>query len=53
MGGLIRDGKSKVSPNRRSHSLPDLSEIVEELVSGIASFGRGDEINGVTIIRHP
>jgi len=45
---LIRDGKSKVSPQPPLTLGSDLSGIVEELGPGIAGFSRGDEIYGVT-----
>ena len=45
---LIRDGKSKVSPQPPLTLGSDLSGIVEELGHGVSSFQKGDEIYGVT-----
>lgn len=45
---LIREGKSKVSPQPPLTLGSDLSGIVEESGPAIAGFSRGDEIYGVT-----
>lgn len=46
--GLIRGGKSKVSPPPPLTLGSDLSGVVEEVGPGVADFSKGDEIYGVT-----
>ena len=46
--GLIRDGKSKVSPPPPLTLGSDLSGVVEEVGPEVAEFSKGDEIYGVT-----
>lgn len=46
--GLIRDGKSKVSPLPPLTLGSDLSGVVEEVGPEVAEFSKGDEIYGVT-----
>jgi len=45
---LIREGKSKVSPQPPLTLGSDLSGIVEELGPSVTGFNRGDEVYGVT-----
>ena len=46
--GLIREGKSKVSPLPPLTLGSDLSGVVEEVGPEVAEFSKGDEIYGVT-----
>lgn len=46
--GLIREGKSKVSPLPTLTLGSDLSGVVEEVGPEVAEFSKGDEIYGVT-----
>ncbi len=45
---LIREGKSKVSPQPPLTLGSDLSGIIEDVGAGVAGFQKGDEVYGVT-----